>query len=97
MSFIFFFMGWFLLFYSVKKLAKVNQGQNHIIKEDIIRNSKMLVMGLMMVLSLFLIISQVWVMTGGSHDWDGVYVVGGTIVLTLLISFWYFFKTIKLK
>ncbi len=51
--------------------------------------------GVLIILAMILIPYQVWVMTGASHYWDGVYIVFGTAILTIIVSFTFYYFNVK--
>jgi hypothetical protein len=64
----------------------------HEIKQNII----LLLCGIPVIVALANIPYQVWVLTGKSNDWDGVYIIGGTAIIVIIISFVFYNKR-KLK
>lgn len=48
--------------------------------------------GLLLLGCLILIPFEVWVLTGSSNDWDGVYIVAATFIMTLILCYAYYYK-----
>lgn len=53
-------------------------------------------LGVLIIFAMILIPYQVWVLTGSSHYFDAVYIIGGTTLITIIVSFtFYYFRAKK--
>ena len=82
-----------LLLFSLKKLARIKYSNTDGLAEDVKQNVLSLLWGIVVVSAILAIIYQVWVVTGKSSYWDGVFILGGTALLTFFSSFWFYYKS----
>ncbi|AST91277.1 MULTISPECIES: hypothetical protein [Sutcliffiella] len=82
-----------LLLFSLKKIAMIKYRTTDGIAADIKQNILSLLWGIVVVSAILTIIYQVWVVTGKSSYWDGVFILGGTALLTFFSSFWFYYKS----
>lgn len=80
------------MFFALTKLSKIRYSKDDSILKEAKLNIISLLWGVLIVTSMILIPYQVWVITGGSNYWDGVYIFLGTGLLSILISFIFYNK-----
>jgi tellurite resistance protein TehA-like permease len=93
MDVILFVIAIIILFISLWKMAVMKQTNKQTTKQEIQQNIILLAWGIPLISALVLIPYQVWVLSGKSIDWDGVYIIGGAAVLTIVISFTFYYKS----
>ncbi|MCP8616357.1 hypothetical protein [Salirhabdus salicampi] len=82
----------FLLLFALRKVSMIKYSKKHSALKEAKQNVVSLLWGVLIILAMGFIPYQVWVLTGSSHYWDGVYIVGGTALLTIAVSFIFFIK-----
>ncbi|WP_100405595.1 hypothetical protein [Bacillus solitudinis] len=96
MNFILLITAILVLFFSLKQMTLVEKSKNKSTMQEIKQNISLLLCGIPSIVALVFIPYQVWVLTGKSNDWDGVYIIGGTVIIAIIISFVFYYKR-KLK
>ena len=82
----------FLLFFVAKKIVSLEKMKSKSILKEAKQNAFMLLWGAVLIFLLLFIPYQVWKLTGSSHGWDGVYIVGGAEIITISLLFYYYNK-----
>ncbi len=59
---------------------------------EIKQNFILLIWGIPILFTIIFIPYQVWVLTGMLNRWGGVYIIGGTFLLTLTIMYIFYYK-----
>ncbi|WP_100407830.1 hypothetical protein [Bacillus solitudinis] len=85
-----------VLFFSLRQMTLIEKSKNKSTMQEIKQNISLLLCGIPAIVALVFIPYQVWVLTGKSNDWDGVYIIGGTVIIAIIISFVFYYKR-KLK
>jgi len=85
-----------VLLLSLRQMTLIEKSTNKSAIQEIKQNINFLLYGIPMIATLVFIPYQVWVLTGESNDWDGVYIIGGTALSIIVISLVYYYKR-KLK
>lgn len=82
-----------VLLFSLRKMTIVEYSNNKkSFSQEINHNLKLLAWGFPMVVTLIFIPYQTWIFVGKSSDWDGVYIVIGTAIITILSSFTFYYR-----
>ncbi|WNF38777.1 hypothetical protein RJD24_10290 [Bacillaceae bacterium IKA-2] len=71
----------------LKKIALMEALKITIVTKEIRKNLLMMPWAIFLVICILFIPYQVWVLTGSSNDWDGVYIIGATILVTIVLCF----------
>ena len=88
----------FTLLFSMRKMSKMKQFKHDSTIKEVKQNIIALLWGIFILVALIVIPYQVWELTGKSQDWDGVYIIGGTALLTIVVSFVFYYKSsLKVK
>ncbi|MBP3951099.1 hypothetical protein [Bacillus suaedae] len=85
-----------VLLLSLRQMILIEKSKNKSTMQEIKQNISLLLCGIPTIAALVFIPHQVWVLTGKSNDWDGVYIIGGTAIIVMVISFVFYYKK-KLK
>ncbi|MGD6966231.1 hypothetical protein ACQCVP_07375 [Rossellomorea vietnamensis] len=88
--------GVIVLLFSLRNLTLIEQRDNHSITQEIRQNVRLLLYGIPLIGALAFIPYQVWVITGKSEDWDGMFIMGGTAITAIILSYFIYYKR-KLK
>ncbi|UOE93319.1 hypothetical protein [Alkalihalobacillus sp. LMS39] len=86
----------FVLLFSLRQMTMIEKRKSKTTTLEIKQNITLLLCGIPTIVALLFIPYQVWVLFGKSHDWDGVYTIGGTAIIVIAISFVFYYKR-KLK
>ncbi|BCB03993.1 hypothetical protein [Bacillus sp. KH172YL63] len=81
-----------LFIISIKKVASFNMDAQRNLFNAVKENARLLLWGLILLTLLMFIPYQIWVLTGSSAGWDGMYIIGGTGLLMVIFSFAYFYR-----
>ncbi|WP_088104240.1 hypothetical protein [Halalkalibacter urbisdiaboli] len=73
----------------ITAIEKVNAGS---IKKEIKKNTFLMLWGIIFVSCIVFIPYQVWVLTGSSNDWDGMYIIGATVIAIVIICLTFYSK-----
>ncbi|ENH96865.1 hypothetical protein J416_08444 [Gracilibacillus halophilus YIM-C55.5] len=82
-----------ILLFILRKLSMIEYSNRHSALKDAKQNVISLLWGVVVISTIIFIPYQVWVLTGKSLYWDGVYIIGGTALLTIAISFIFYYKS----
>lgn len=80
------------LIYILKKIATLENVNAKSLTNEIKQNTIMMMWGILLVICLLFIPFQIWVITGSSNNWDGVYMIGASIIATLFICMAFYSK-----
>ncbi|WP_078549196.1 hypothetical protein [Litchfieldia alkalitelluris] len=87
-----------ILFISIIKMTVLEKLKTKSTTEEIKQNVTFIFWGIPIIFALVFIPYQVWALTGKLNDWGGVYILGGTALLTIIITFTlYYTRKIKLN
>ncbi|MBP3951807.1 hypothetical protein [Bacillus suaedae] len=81
-----------VLFSSLRQMTLIENSKIKSTMQELKLNSSLLLCGIPTIVALVFIPYQVWVLTGKSNNWDGVYILGGTVVAVIIISFIFYYK-----
>ncbi|WP_227940405.1 hypothetical protein [Alkalihalobacillus deserti] len=96
MNFILLITAILVLLFSLRQMTLIEKSTNNSDIQEIKQNISLLICGIPVIVALAFIPYQVWVLAGESNDWDGVYIIGGTAIVSIIISFVFYYKG-KLK
>jgi len=83
-----------ILLFSLKKMTIIElNNKNKSVLQEIYYHVNLLLWGFPIVVTLLFIPYQTWILSGRSSDWDGVYIIFGTAIITILISFTIYYKS----
>lgn len=85
-----------ILLFSLLKMHTIEEKNYKSISQEIKHYIYLLMWGLPVVVTLLFIPYQMWILTGKSSDWDGVYIGMGTAIITILSSFIIYYR-LKVK
>lgn len=85
-----------VLLFSLRQMTLIEKYKNKSAIQEMKKNVSLLLCGIPAIVALAFIPYQVWALTGKSNDWDGVYIIGGTAIIAIIISFVFYYKR-KLK
>ncbi|MFC0560830.1 hypothetical protein [Halalkalibacter alkalisediminis] len=77
----------------ITAIEKINAGS---IKKEIKKHTFLMLWGIIFVSCILFIPYQIWVLTGSSNDWNGVYIIGASVIATIIMCFT-FYSTFKIK
>ncbi|WP_217585862.1 hypothetical protein [Lentibacillus saliphilus] len=80
------------LLFALRKISLIKYSKNTSFLRDAKHNVMSLLWGIPVFIAIMLIPYQVWILTGSSRYWDGVYIIGGTAILTIAVSFVFYYK-----
>lgn len=83
----------FFLFFALRSISKIKYSKRLSVLKEAKQNVISMLWGVLVIGAFIFIPYQVWVLTGSSHDWDGVYIIGGTAFLTITICFIFYYKS----
>ncbi|WP_113929452.1 hypothetical protein [Bacillus sp. P14.5] len=93
MNYLLFILAIFVLLFALRKVSMIKYSKKHSALIDVQQNAKSLLWGVLVISAIIFIPYQVWVLTGKSHYFDAVYIIGGTALLTIALSFIYYYKS----
>ncbi|WP_113927073.1 hypothetical protein [Bacillus sp. P14.5] len=93
MNYLLFILVIFVLLFALRKVSMIKYSKRHSALIDVQQNAKSLLWGVLVISAIIFIPYQVWVLTGKSHYFDAVYIIGGTALLTIALSFIYYYKS----
>ncbi|WP_208586178.1 hypothetical protein [Gracilibacillus suaedae] len=76
-----------VLLFSLRQISMIKYPKRHSALKEVKQNAISMLWGVLVIAAIIFIPYQVWVITGSSPYWDGVYVIGGTALLTITVSF----------
>jgi hypothetical protein len=82
----------FVLLFSLRKVSMIKYSKRHSALKKAKQNAILFLWWALVAFALILIPYQVWILTGRSHYFDAVYIIGGTIILMLALSFIFYYK-----
>jgi hypothetical protein len=97
MNYIFLAIAVLVLLFSLKKMIIIENRINKSVIQEIKQNINLLLYGIPTIIAMVYIPYQMWVLTGKSNDWDGVYVIVGSALITIIISYVYYYKKKRLN
>ncbi|WP_430787254.1 hypothetical protein VBD025_15970 [Virgibacillus flavescens] len=83
----------FILLFSLRKISMIKYSKTDSSLKDSKQNVVSLLWGILVISAIIFIPYQVWVLTGSSHYWDGAYIIGGTALLTIVLTFVFYYKS----
>ncbi|MBM6618841.1 hypothetical protein [Bacillus suaedaesalsae] len=72
---------------TVLRLFPTLENKHHSMKNQIKQNTYLLLLGVLIVGCILYIPYQIWRVTGSPTDWDGMYILGGSLVGTFVLCF----------
>lgn len=83
----------FVLLFALKKISMVKYNKVISVLKEVKQNVVSMLWGLLVFAAIIFLPYQVWALTESSHYWDGVFIIGGTVILTITVSFIFYYKT----
>jgi len=83
----------FVLLFALRKISMIKYNKGISVLKEAKQNLVSMLWGLLVFAAIIFIPYQVWVLTGSSHYWDGVFIIGGTGILTITVSFIFYYKS----
>ncbi|CQR47525.1 hypothetical protein BN1058_01848 [Paraliobacillus sp. PM-2] len=83
----------FLLLIALRKISMIKYAKGISTLKEAKQNVISMLWGVLVISALIIIPYQVWVLTGSSQYWDGVYIIGGTALLTITVSIISYYKS----
>ncbi|QHS22396.1 hypothetical protein GWK91_05260 [Virgibacillus sp. MSP4-1] len=87
----------FVLLIALKRLSMITFAEDDTVLKAVKHKALSLFWVILIISSFIYIPYNVWILTGRSHYWDGVYITGGTALITIITSFVYYYKTSSRK
>lgn len=84
-----------VLLFALRKVSKIRYFSKDSILKDAKKNVVSLMWGVLIILAMIRIPYHVWVLTGSSPYWDGAYIVFGAALLTIILSFTFYYFSVK--
>jgi len=81
----------------LKKITLIESTSTKSLKNEVKKNTQLMLWGILLMFCVLLIPYQVWVITGSSNDWDGVYILGAVLIVTVILCFTMYSKYKKKK
>ncbi|WP_411955039.1 hypothetical protein ACKXGF_04500 [Alkalibacillus sp. S2W] len=87
-----------LLLIATRQLSKINYTDGFSVLKEAKQNIISMLWGTFIVTLIIFIPYQVWTVTGMSTYWGGVYIFGGSLLLTIALTFiFYYHSSVRLK
>ncbi|GAA0479660.1 hypothetical protein GCM10008986_00120 [Salinibacillus aidingensis] len=87
----------FVLLFALKRLSMITFAEDDTVLKAV-KHKALSLFWVVLIISAFIYIPyKVWVLTGRSHYWDGAYIIGGTALLTIIISFVFYYKISSIR
>ena len=83
----------FVLLYALRKISMIKYSKGHTAIKEAKQNAASLLWGVLVISALIFTPYQVWVITGSSHYWDGAYILGGSVILTIAVGCIFYYKS----
>ncbi|SDZ83892.1 hypothetical protein SAMN05421743_101376 [Thalassobacillus cyri] len=83
----------FVLLFALRKISRIKYSKSHSAIKEAKQNVISLLWGVLVIAAMIFIPYKVWMLTGSSPYWDGFYIVGGTALLTITVSFIFYYKS----
>ncbi|TYR78382.1 hypothetical protein FZC66_19705 [Priestia megaterium] len=80
------------LLVALKRITAIEKAHTNSIPKEIKHNIFMMFWGILLVSCIVFAPYQVWVLTGASNDWDGVYMIEASLIATLFICVTFYSK-----
>jgi heme/copper-type cytochrome/quinol oxidase subunit 2 len=85
----------FVLLFSLRKVSMIKYSKRNSALKEAKKNAISFLWWSLVAFALIFIPYQVWILTGRSHYFDAVYIIGGTIILMLALIFFYYKCAVK--
>lgn len=95
MNFLLLIIAIIILLFSLRKMSMMKYLKSNFTTKEVKQNVISLCWGIVIFCAILFIPYQVWVLTGKSHYFDAVYIIGGTALITTIISFIFYYKSLK--
>jgi len=95
MNYLLLFVAIVVLLFALRKITMIKYPKKNTVIKEAKKNTVSLLWGVLVVSAIIFIPYQVWVLTGSSHYFDAVYIIGGTAFLTTTLSFIFYYKSAK--
>ncbi|MFE8700834.1 hypothetical protein ACFYKX_09425 [Cytobacillus sp. FJAT-54145] len=83
----------FVLLFALRKISMIKYSKRLSVLKEAKQNVISMLWGVLVIAAIIFIPYQVWILTGSSHYWDGVYIIGGATLFTIIISFIFYYKS----
>ncbi|TYS17133.1 hypothetical protein FZC78_11005 [Rossellomorea vietnamensis] len=93
MNFLLFILSIFVLLFALRKVSMIKYSKRHSVFKDVQQNAKSLLWGVLVISAIIFIPYQIWVLTGEPQTFGAVYIIGGTALLTIALSFIFYYKS----
>ena len=83
----------FVLLFALRKISMIKYYKGISVLKEAKQNVVLMLWGLLVFAAIIFIPYQVGVLTGSSHNWDGFYIIGGIGILTITVSFIFYYRS----
>ncbi len=81
-----------VLLFSLRKLSMIKYSKTLSVVKEAKQNARSMLWGVLVIAAMIYIPYQVWLLAGSSPYWDGLYIIAGTVLLTISLSFIFYYK-----
>lgn len=80
------------LFVVLKKITTIESRKANSVKKQIKQHTILSLWGILLGVCILIIPYQIWIITGSSTDWNGVYIIGIAFLVTVVMSMTFYSK-----
>ncbi|WP_456276279.1 hypothetical protein [Bacillus sp. AK128] len=80
------------LFFVLKNFTAIEKVSASSMGKEIEKNTIIMLWGILLVFCMLFIPYQIWSLTGSLTDWNGVFIIGASLIGTVIISYTLYFK-----